>query len=145
MSEMLPARNLLIIDDDAMQAKLFEHLLAGFEKTHKCHHASSGSAALCFLRREFPHHNAPRPDLIILDVNMPGSDGCETLAVIKSDPGLRCIPIIMFSASTEYRDVVRCYEQHANAYVRKPIDLESSLAVVRQIESFWFHTARLPV
>ena len=137
-------RNLLIVDDDIKQSKLFEHLLAELGHEHKCFHAESGSAALDFLRRAAPHENAPRPDLILLDVNMPGNDGCETLRLIKSDSNLRCIPVIMFSASVDYRDVTRCYEQHANAYIRKPLDLDSSLSLVNKIEKFWFHTARLP-
>jgi CheY-like chemotaxis protein len=139
-----PGRNLLIVDDDGNQARLFELLLADLCHEHKCHHASSGAAALAFLRRKTPHENAPRPDLIILDVHMPGEDGCDTLQIIKSDPELRCIPIIVFSASLDEADMIRSYTQHANAYVRKPLDLESSLCIVRQIESFWFHTARLP-
>ena len=75
---------------------------------------------------------------------MPGEDGCDTLQIIKSDPELRCIPAIMFSASLDDADVVRSYIQHANAYVRKPVDLDSSLCIVRQIESFWFQTVCLP-
>ena len=75
---------------------------------------------------------------------MPGEDGCDTLQIIKGDPELRCIPVIMFSASLDDEDVVRSYTHYANAYVRKPTDLNSSLCIVRQIESFWFHTARLP-
>jgi len=138
-------RDLLIVDDDIDQAKLFEILLVDLGFDHRCHYAGSGSAAVAFLRKDPPYEDAPRPDLIILDVNMPGLDGCDTLRLIKSDPRLRCIPVVMFSASTNDDDMVRCYKQHANAYVRKPSDLESSLAVVRQIERFWFGTARLPV
>lgn len=135
---------MLIVDDDPDQAKLFELLLAQLGHAHKCHHVISGAAALAFLKREYPHENAPRPDLIILDVNMPGEDGCETLGSIKSDPEIRCIPVIMFTSSPQNSDVVRCYTQFANAYVQKPVDLDTSLSVVRKIESFWFHTARLP-
>jgi CheY-like chemotaxis protein len=143
MGDARPSRNLLIVDDDVNQAKLFGLLLADLGHAHVCHHASSGAAALAFLRRKSPHENAPRPDLIILDVNMPGEDGCETLQTIKSDPELRCIPVIMFTSSPHDADVVRCYTQFANAYVQKPVDLDATLSVVRQIESFWFHTARL--
>ena len=144
MPEPEQGRNLLIVDDDVKQAKLFEHLLAELGRHHKCFHAETVSKALDFLRRQRPHENAPRPDLILLDVNMPGKDGCDTLRLIKADPNLRCIPGIMFSASVDYRDVTRCYEQHANAYIRKPLDLDTSLMVVQKIEKFWFHTARLP-
>jgi chemotaxis family two-component system response regulator Rcp1 len=137
-------RDLLIVDDDLEQAKLFEVLLAELGRGHRCHHAGSGAAALRFLRLEAPHENAPRPDLIILDVNMPEQDGCDTLQTIKSDPNLRSIPVIMFSASLHETDILRCYTQHANAYVQKPVDLEAGLSVVRQIEAFWFHTVQLP-
>lgn len=144
-SAVVPAstRDLLIIDDDANQAKLFAFLLADVGHGHRCHHAISSAAALAFLRRQVPHENAPRPDLIILDLNMPGEDGCDALQIIKTDPELRNIPVIMFSASVDDRDVARCYDQHANAYIVKPVDLDTGLSVVRQIESFWFHTARL--
>jgi CheY-like chemotaxis protein len=137
-------RNLLIVDDDRKQARLFELLLADLGHAHRCHLASSGAAALAFLRRKTPHENSPRPDLIILDVNMPGEDGCDTLQMIKSDPEVQCIPVIMLSASLDDADMLRSYTRHANAYVRKPVDLEGSLCIVRQIESFWLHTVRLP-
>lgn len=137
--------NLLIVDDDANQATLFALLLAEIGHPHMCHHVSSGAKALQFLRRNAPFQNAPRPHLIVLDVNMPGEDGCDTLRIIKSDPELRCIPVIMFSASLDDADVLRSYKQHANAYVQKPSDLESSLSIVRHIESFWLQTAHLPV
>jgi len=137
-------RNLLVVDDDENQARLFRLMLADLGHPHKCHNATSGAAALAFLARKTPHENAPRPDLIILDVNMPGEDGCATLQIIKSDPEMQSIPVIVFSASLDDADMLRSYTQHANAYVRKPVDFESSLHVVRQIESFWFHTARLP-
>lgn len=138
------ARDLLIVDDDLNQAKIFELLLADLRQGHRCHHASTGAAALRFLTHETPHENAPRPDLIILDLNMPGEDGCHTLQAIKSDPRLRSIPVIMFSASAHEADILGCYNQYANAYVQKPVDLETSLSVVQQIETFWFHTVRLP-
>jgi CheY-like chemotaxis protein len=96
------------------------------------------------LRREPPHDDAPRPDLIILDIDMPGEDGCDLLRVMKGDPEFRCIPVIMFSAALNDAEVDRCYTQRANACVRKPDSVDGGLRVVRQIESFWLNTARLP-
>ena len=135
--------HLLIVDDDIQQARLFEHLLNDLGPGPTCHHALSSSTALAFLRRSPPHEKAPRPDLIILDLNMPGTDGCETLKTIKSDPEFSCIPVIMFSASSDAEDIGRCYRANANAYLRKPMDLDTSFLFVRHIESFWFHTATL--
>jgi CheY-like chemotaxis protein len=138
------ARDLLIIDDDPGQAHLFRHLLQELGLQHRCHHAASGLEGLDFLRRRKAHGNAPRPELIILDFNMPGMNGCEVLSEIKGDPDLCCIPVIMFSAGIMEQDVSRCYAELANAYVQKPRDFETSLLVVKQIEHFWFHEVSLP-
>lgn len=138
-------RDLLIVDDDVTQARLFEVLIRHLGLAHKCHHAPGGPQALDFLRRKHRHQNAPRPELILLDLNMPGMDGGSVLREIKGDPDLRCIPVIVFSLGSHDEDFDRCYREYANACVRKPADYEGSLRVVRQIEQFWFHTAQLPV
>jgi CheY-like chemotaxis protein len=138
------SRDLLIIDDDVAQAYLFERLLNELGLAHKCHHAADGRQALDFLRRCHPYENAPRPELIILDIHMPGIDGCAVLGEIKRDSNLRCIPVIMFSLAGA-EEIDACYCEHANAYIRKPADYEGTLHVVRQIERFWFHTVQLPV
>ncbi len=138
-------RDLLIVDDDFTQARLFELLMETLDLRHRLHHAPSGKQALDFLRNKPPYENARRVDLIILDVNLPGMDGCAVLREIKSDPELRCIPVIMFSLGFGPEDFERCYSEHANACVRKPVDYENGLRVVRQIEDFWFHTAQLPL
>lgn len=136
-------RDLLIVDDDTTQVYLFRQMLRELGHAHRCHHAPNGIAALDFLYRKAPYKDAPRPELIILDINMPGMNGCEVLSKIKADPALRAIPIIMFSVGMSQDDVNRSYSAHANAYVRKPEDYEASLRVVDQIERFWCRTARL--
>jgi chemotaxis family two-component system response regulator Rcp1 len=100
--------------------------------------------ALAFLRREGKHAGAPRPDLIILDLNMPRKDGREVLAEIKSDPGLRPIPVVILSASTAEADIVDSYNLHANCYIAKPVDLDQFLGVMKSIEDFWLTTVTLP-
>jgi two-component system, chemotaxis family, response regulator Rcp1 len=140
-----PGRDLLIVDDDEAQACLFAHLLRKSGIPHRCHHATDGPKALEFLRRKGRYENAPKPQLIILDLNMPGMDGCAVLREIKADPELHCIPVIMFSLATCHDDFDRCYSERANACIRKPDDYEGTLNVVREIERFWFHTAQLPV
>jgi CheY-like chemotaxis protein len=137
-------RELLIVDDDEAQARLFAFSLEKLGIPHRCHFAFSGPEALEFLRRSGRYEHAPKPQLIILDVNMPGMDGCAVLREIKRDPQLRCIPVIMFSLATREDDFERCYREYANACIRKPDDYEGTLQVVREIERFWFHTVRLP-
>ena len=138
------ARDLLIVDDDPSQARLFEILLEDLGLQHRCFHAQSGEEALSFLRRQAPYVDAPRPELIVLDLNMPGMHGCDLLREIKRDAHLRRIPVIMFSSTASEREFAGCYNDNANACIQKPADYEASLEVVRGLERFWFHTARLP-
>jgi two-component system, chemotaxis family, response regulator Rcp1 len=135
--------HLLIVDDEQAQARLFENLLTELGQPHQCHHAADGPQALDFLRRKGSNRKAPRPELIILDLKMPGMDGVAVLREIKRDPELRAIPVIMLSVSSAYEEFDRCYREYANACIRKPFDYESSVSLVRQIEQFWFHTAQL--
>lgn len=129
--------DLLIVDDDVSQGSLVRTLLQEMGLSHRCHHCSSGSEALDFLDRRAPFQNAPRPHLILLDVNLPGMDGCEVLERIKSNPQLRSIPVVMLSTSRSLRDIDACYNAHANAYIRKPTDLAGNVAVLRHLDQFW--------
>jgi two-component system, chemotaxis family, response regulator Rcp1 len=142
----IPARvrDLLIVDDDPVQINLFRHFLEEVGCKHRCHAIANGTEALQFLRKRGPYRNAPRPELIVLDINMPGMNGCEVLTQIKRDPDLCSIPVIMFSAGVREEDLRRCYTAGANAYVQKPSDYEATLKVVEQIDRFWFHIAILP-
>jgi two-component system, chemotaxis family, response regulator Rcp1 len=103
-----------------------------------------GVEALAYLRREGRYMNAPQPDLILLDLNLPKKDGREVLAEIKSDEHLRQIPVVVLTTSTAEEDVARAYSSHANCYITKPVELDNFLRVVQSIESFWLSLVRLP-
>jgi CheY-like chemotaxis protein len=136
--------DLLIIDDDPSQAALMKAVVRELGLPHHCHYAFNGSVALDFLRRIPPFERAPRPDLILLDLNMPGMNGREVLHIVKSDPALHSIPVIMLSSSHAIQEVAACYGEHANAYIQKPLDLEGNLSVVRHLDRFWSGLALLP-
>jgi CheY-like chemotaxis protein len=136
--------DLLIVDDDPGQRSLIQTSFCELGLSHRCHYVSNGTQALHFLNGVPPFEAAPRPDLILLDLNMPGMTGCEVLHQIKSDPKLLSIPVVMLSDSRAWRDVDACYREHANAYVEKPADLESSLDLLRDIHCFWAVRALMP-
>ncbi len=106
--------------------------------------AEDGEEALQFLRREGRYSGAPRPDLILLDLNLPKKDGRELLAEVKTDPELRHIPVIVLTTSGAEQDVWRAYRSHANCYLTKPLEMESFLEKIRAVENFWLNTVRLP-
>jgi CheY-like chemotaxis protein len=106
--------------------------------------ATDGEEALAFLRRENGHAAAPRPDLVLLDLNLPRKDGREVLAEMKADPDLRRIPVVILTTSKAEEDIVRTYDLHANCYITKPVDLDQFITVVKSIESFWFSVVSLP-
>jgi two-component system, chemotaxis family, response regulator Rcp1 len=106
--------------------------------------AGNGEEALAFLRRHGKYTDATRPDLILLDLNMPRKDGRAVLAEIKKDPSLDCIPVIVLTSSDAEEDVVRSYKLHASCYISKPFDVGKFNEVIRSIEQFWLTTARLP-
>jgi CheY-like chemotaxis protein len=134
---------ILIVDDDAAAAPLLREVMKDLRRPHELYFVWDGREALDFLHGRMPHQDAPRPNLILLDINMPRLGGFETLAAIKSDPELRVIPVIMLSTSHSTDDVRRSYQAHANCYVRKPTDLEGSVKLVQAIEAFWMNAALL--
>ncbi len=134
---MSRAFDLLIVDDDAAQVALVRNLLRELDLTHRCHHCSSGEQTLAFLRRKPPFESAPRPHLILLDLNMPGMNGGEVLRKVKSDPELSTIPVVMLSSSRALKDVDACYKAHANAYIKKPLNLDGNLNFLRHLDQFW--------
>jgi len=105
---------------------------------------NDGEAALSFVRREGEYHGVPRPDIILLDLNLPRKDGREVLAEIKSDPELKAIPVVVLTTSAAESDVLRSYQLQANSYVTKPVILNDFLAAVQEIEDFWLGLAKLP-
>jgi two-component system, chemotaxis family, response regulator Rcp1 len=135
---------ILLVEDNPGDVRLAEEALRDAKMSNNLNVASDGVEALAYLRREGRHANAPRPDLVLLDLNLPKKDGREVLGEVKLDPDLRTIPIVVLTTSDADADVVRSYQLHANAYVRKPVDFDAFIEVVRSIEDFWFSVVKLP-
>jgi CheY-like chemotaxis protein len=108
------------------------------------HVASDGEKAMAFLKREGEYANAPRPDLILLDLNLPKKDGREVLDEIKGSPTLKSIPVVILTTSSSETDILRSYQLHANCYITKPVALDGFLKVVKSIDSFWLSVVKLP-
>jgi chemotaxis family two-component system response regulator Rcp1 len=135
---------ILVVDDDPAGARVLQEVMKNLQRRHELHFVWNGAEALDFLHRRGAHPDAPRPDLVLLDINMPRVGGLETLSAMKSDPDLRVIPVIMLSTSDSPEDVRRSYEAHANCYVQKPTNLEHAIKLVRAVESFWMECVLLP-
>jgi len=135
---------LLLVEDNPGDIRLTREAImeAGLEVNLSV--AMNGDDAMAFLRRERLHARAPRPDLILLDLNLPGKGGREVLAEIKSDDGLATIPVVVLTTSSSQDDINRAYKLHCNCYITKPVDLDQFIDVVRSIERFWATTATLP-
>lgn len=141
MSERL---KILLVEDNPADADLVRESLGECRVAHELHVAVDGFDALAFLRRDGDRAGAPRPDLVVLDLNLPRKDGRELLADMKADPVLRRIPVLVLTSSRAEEDVVRAYDLHASAYVTKPVDLKGLNEIVRGIESFWMSVVRYP-
>ena len=135
---------ILIAEDNATDVMIMREALASAKVRVDMHVVGDGVAALEFLRRMGAHALAPRPDLILLDLNMPRKNGHEVLAEVKADESLRQIPVVMLTTSQAEDDVARAYAHHVNCYIRKPMDFERFSEVVRSIEAFWFTIVTLP-
>lgn len=134
----------LLVDDDPGDVLITREALVGSKLVHNLHVVDNGERAVDFLRRQGDYHDVPRPDLILLDLNLPRLDGREVLARIKGDESLRQIPVVVLTTSDAEEDVLRSYDLHANAYVTKPVEFEAFIAVVRQIDDFFLSVVRLP-
>lgn len=136
--------DILLVEDDPgdvlMTREAFEH----HKIRNELHVASDGVEALEFLNRQGRFERAPRPGLILLDLNLPRKDGRELLGEIKQDPDLRTIPVVVLTTSEADEDIVRSYDLHANAYVTKPVDFDKFVEVVRKIDDFWVTVVKLP-
>jgi CheY-like chemotaxis protein len=140
----VPLLQVLIVEDDLGDFALMESAFSEHSVRSMLHHVGDGADALAFLRREDPYPTVPRPDLILLDLNMPRLDGRQTLIAIKTDPDLRSIPTIVFTTSATAGDITASYSAHANAYVTKPSDMDEYDRVVIGIRNFFGHTVVLP-
>ncbi|MFC0432712.1 response regulator [Kutzneria buriramensis] len=136
--------DVLLVEDDPgdvlMTREAFEH----HKLRNKLHVVADGVEALQFLRREGEHADAPRPGLVLLDLNLPRKDGREVLAEIKSDESLRSIPVVVLTTSEAEEDILRSYSLHANAYITKPVDFDRFIEVIRQIDDFFVTVVKLP-
>ena len=135
---------ILLVDDSAGDVRLIKEALSEGKVSNRMSVVGDGEAALAFLRREGRYAEAPRPDLILLDLNMPRKDGRAVLAEIKADPDLKRIPVVILTTSAAEVDVLKSYDHHANCYIVKPVGLDQFLEVVRSIENFWLTVVKLP-
>ncbi|ACY17135.1 response regulator [Haliangium ochraceum] len=135
---------ILLVEDNPADVDLTQETLSYAKIRNRLQVVHDGEQALAYLRREGEYAEAVRPDLILLDLNLPRKDGREVLAELKADPDLRTIPVVVLTSSDTERDVVRSYDLGANCYVTKPVDLDQFADVVRTIEDFWFVVVKLP-
>jgi len=135
---------ILLVEDNPGDARLAEESLGRGELVNRIHGAGDGVEAMAFLRRQGAYHDAPRPDMVLLDLNLPRKDGREVLAEIRADPRLRRIPVAILSSSSSEEDIRNTYALHANCYIAKPVGLDEFLEAVRSLEVFWLSTVKLP-
>jgi len=139
-----PVQILLVEDSPSDAAMTIEAMHEG-RISNQVHVATDGEVAMAFLRRQGHYADSPRPDLILLDLNLPRMDGREVLRAVKNDPNLKTIPVIVLTTSAAEADILKSYELHANAYVTKPVAFDAFLAAVRGIEDFWLALVHLPL
>jgi CheY-like chemotaxis protein len=135
---------ILLVEDDPGDVLMTREAFQDYKLRNQLHVVNDGVDAMSFLRQEGEHADKPRPDLVLLDLNLPRMDGREVLEEIKSDPELASIPVVVLTTSEAEDDVLRSYSLHANAYVTKPVDFERFIEVVRQIDDFFVTVVRLP-
>jgi two-component system, chemotaxis family, response regulator Rcp1 len=134
----------LLVEDSPGDVRLTQEAFKDAKVHINLHVASDGAKAMAFLKRVGEYANVPRPDLVLLDLNLPKKDGREVLDEIKQDPALKTIPVVVLTTSSSEADVLRSYQLHANCYITKPVGLEGFLTVVKSIDSFWLSVVRLP-
>lgn len=135
--------NVLLVEDDPGDVLMTREAFDEYLHNH-LDVVTDGADALAYLRRQEPYVDAPRPDLILLDLNLPRRDGREVLSEVKDDPALRHIPVIVLTTSQAEEDVLRSYQLHANAYVTKPVDFEGFIEAIKQIDHFFVSVVQLP-
>lgn len=136
---------ILLVEDSPGDVRLTREALKEAKMRNNLHVVGDGVEAMSFLRKKDKYANAPRPDLILLDLNLPKKDGREVLAEIKSDEDLKNIPVVVLTISKSEEDILRSYNLHANCYVTKPIDFDQFTTVVKAFENFWFTIVKLPM
>lgn len=135
---------ILLVEDNPGDVRLTKEALRDGKILNNLNIVADGVEAMAFLRRERQYADAPRPELILLDLNLPRKDGREVLAEIKRDEELKRIPVVILTSSAAEQDIVKSYNLHANCYITKPVDLDQFIGVVRSIEHFWLKVVKLP-
>lgn len=143
-NSVFQAIEILLVEDNPGDVRLTREALNEAKVRNNLHVAENGEEAMRFLRREGKSAGAPRPDVVLLDLNLPKKNGMEVLAEMKKDESLRCIPVVILTTSEAERDIVKAYDNHANCFITKPLDLDQFAQVVQSIESFWFSIVKLP-
>ncbi len=146
MSEGTPGQaiEILLVEDDPGDVRLTQEALKTAKVLNRLSVVNDGVDAMAFLRRQGKHSDAPCPDLVLLDLNLPRKDGRAVLAEIKTDPDLKHIPVVVLTTSQDERDILHAYNAYANCYITKPVDLKQFLAVVEAIDNFWLTIVKLP-
>lgn len=144
MHERARSIEILLVEDSPTDADLAMRALQQGKLDNNVHHVQDGIEAMEFLRREGDYANAPQPDLVLLDLNMPRMDGREVLKAVRADNALKMIPVVVLTTSDEEPDVLAAYGLCSNAYIVKPVDVEQFFAIVKEIDQFWFRVVRLP-
>lgn len=136
--------NVLLVEDNEGDILLTLEAFKELKASTKIKVVRDGAAAIAYLKKQGEYQDSPVPNIILLDINMPGINGIEVLDYIKQDPGLRTIPVVMLTTSAAETDIKTCYEKSANSFITKPIDFGKFVEVVESIEKFWFQAAQLP-
>lgn len=136
--------DILLVEDNPGDVRLAKEALKESKLLNKLYAVGDGIEAMAFLRQEGDYADVPRPDLVLLDLNLPGKNGREVLAEIKADETLKRIPVVVLTVSRAEEDVLKSYNLHANCYISKPFDMEQFIKVVKSIEDFWFSIVKLP-
>lgn len=135
---------ILLVEDNLGDIRLTEEALREGKVWNRVNKVEDGVEALAFLRKQGNYTSVPRPDLILLDLNLPKKDGREVLGEIKEDPNLRRIPVVVLTTSKAEEDIIKSYDLHVNSYVTKPVDFNKFLNIIRSIEDFWLSVVKLP-
>ena len=135
---------ILMVEDNPGDVRLTVEALKEGKVRNILHTVEDGEEAMKFLRRQDPYTKSPKPDLVLLDLNLPKKNGREVLAEIKEDPNLRRIPVVILTVSEAEQDIIKSYNLHANCYITKPVNLDQFIKVVRSIEDFWLTVVLLP-
>ncbi|MBK9924204.1 MAG: response regulator [Anaerolineales bacterium] len=143
-TESLKHVEILLVEDSRADVLITREAFAEFKLLNTLHVVEDGVEALAFLRREGKYASAPRPDLILLDLNLPRKNGREVLAEIKTDPELKAIPVVVLTTSHSEQDVLQAYDKHANCYIVKPVGFDNFVEAMKTIRQFWFSVVTLP-